>query len=41
MKLYYSAKSRLHNPRFEINNGEKVPHPENARRVDVIVGPLS
>lgn len=40
MKVFYSAKSRLHNPLYEINNGEKVPHPENAKRVDVILKEL-
>lgn len=40
MKLYYTSKSRLHNPQFEINNGEKVNHPENAQRVEVILETL-
>ena len=40
MKIYYSPLSRLHNPQFEINNGEKVLHPENAQRVDVILEAL-
>lgn len=40
MKIYYSPLSRLHNPQFEINNGEKVVHPENAQRVDVILEAL-
>jgi acetoin utilization deacetylase AcuC-like enzyme len=41
MKLYYTSKSRLHNPQFEINNGEKVSHPENAQRVEVILQALA
>lgn len=41
MRVFYSAKSRLHNPLYEINNGEKVPHPENAKRVDVILDALT
>ena len=40
MRLYYTSKSRLHNPLFEINNGEKVRHPENAQRVEIILNAL-
>jgi acetoin utilization deacetylase AcuC-like enzyme len=41
MKVFYTAKSKLHNPLYEINNGEKVPHPENAQRIEVILEELS
>lgn len=40
MRIFYSAKTKLHNPLYEINNGEKVPYPENAQRVDVILDEL-
>lgn len=40
MRVLYSVKSKLHNPLYEINNGEKVPYPENARRVEVILDEL-
>ncbi len=41
MRIFYSVKSKLHHPLYEINNGEKVVHPENAKRVDVILNELS
>lgn len=41
MKIYYSAKTKLHDPIYEINNGEKIHHPENAQRVKVILEELN
>lgn len=41
MRIFYSKKSKPHNPLYEINNGEKVAHPENAKRVDIILDALS
>lgn len=40
MRIFYSVKTKLHNPLYEINNGEKVSHPENSRRVEVILSEL-
>lgn len=40
MRIFYSNKSKLHNPLFEINNGEKIHHPENPKRVEVILREL-
>lgn len=40
MRIFYSAKSKLHNPVYEINNGEKVVHPENPKRVRAILDEL-
>lgn len=40
MRIFYSHKTKLHNPLYEINNGEKVHHPENAQRVEVILNEL-
>ena len=40
MKIFFSLRTKLHDPLYEINNGEKVPHPENAKRVEVILKEL-
>lgn len=40
MRIFYSLKTKLHDPVYEINNGEKVPHPENSQRVEVILSGL-
>lgn len=40
MRIFYSRKSKLHNPLYEINNGRRVSHPECPRRVDVILDEL-
>lgn len=40
MRIFYSVKTKLQHPLYEINNGEKVPHPENAQRVGVILSEL-
>lgn len=40
MRIFYSTKTKLHDPLYEINNGEKVDHPENSKRVDVILEEL-
>lgn len=40
MKILYSTKNSLHNPLYEINNGEKILHPENPKRAEAILGEL-
>lgn len=40
MRIFYSVKAKLHNPVYEINNGEKIIHPENPKRVEVILNEL-
>lgn len=40
MRIFYSAKTKLHDPLYEINNGEKISHPENSKRVEVILNGL-
>lgn len=40
MRIFYSVKSKLHNPIYEINNGDHVTHPEKPQRVDVILDEL-
>ena len=40
MRIFYSVKTKLHDPLYEINNGEKIPHPENPKRVEIILNEL-
>lgn len=40
MRIFYSVKTKLHNPLYEINNGEKVTHPDKPGRVEVILDEL-
>lgn len=40
MRIFYSPKTKLHDPLYEINNGEKISHPENSKRVGVILDEL-
>lgn len=40
MRVFHSVKTKLHNPLYEINNGGKIIHPENPKRVEVILGEL-